>query len=74
MLTHGSRFQPQNFYNCISLNLLESEKNEKITSNDLTIYFLCFFTHVNIRISEYQNVGISFTLADCRTNVRSYKK
>ena len=46
---HRSRFWPQNslqmantIKNWISLNLQESEKSEKISSNDLTSFFLRF--------------------------------
>ena len=46
---HRFRFWPQNslqmantIKNWISLNLRESEKNEKITSNDLTSFFCIF--------------------------------
>ena len=48
---HRSRFWPQNslqmantIKNWISLNLQESEKSEKISSNDLTSFFCIFYS------------------------------
>ena len=48
---HRSQFWPQNslqmantIKNWISLNLRECEKNEKITSNDLTSFFAFFYS------------------------------